>query len=83
MILGVSAMIYPISVNKNTAFREIPLSIGAAMVLAIIANDVMSELSFSSITRIDGLILISLLSFFLYDTFRITDKDKDIAERAY
>src|SRR3989338_8236813 len=39
LILGISAIIYPITTKKNTALKEIPLSLLAIIVLGIMAND--------------------------------------------
>src|SRR3989339_621788 len=81
LILGISAIIYPITAKKNTILKEIPLSLLAAVVLGLMANDMIIDgAGFSSITRIDGFILISFFIIFLYYTFGITKSDKDIVE---
>ena len=81
-ILGISAVIYPITANKNTVLKEIPFSLLAIVVLGIIANDIIIDGQiFSSITRIDGLILISFLIIFLYYIFGITKSVEDIVEK--
>ena len=81
LILGISAIIYPISAKKNTALKEIPLSLLAAVVLGLMANDMIIDgTNFSGITRIDGFILLSFFIIFLYYTFGITKLNKDIVE---
>lgn len=81
LILGISAIIYPITAKKNTVLKEIPLSLLAAIVLGLMANDhIIDGTEFSGITRIDGLILISFFIIFLYYTFGITKSDEDIVE---
>ena len=81
LILGISAIIYPITAKKNTVLKEIPLSLLAAIVLGLMANDLIIDgASFSGITRIDGFILLSFFIIFLYYTFGITKSDKDIVE---
>src|SRR3989339_424175 len=81
LILGISAIIYPITANKNTVLKEIPLSLLAAVVLGLMANDmIIDRAGFSGITRIDGLILLSFFIIFLYYIFGITKSDKDIVE---
>lgn len=63
LILGVSSIIYPLTVGTGTVWKEIPLSLLAALLLGILANDqLIDKASFSSITRIDGLVF---LSFFI------------------
>ena len=81
LILGISAIIYPITAKKNTVLKEIPLSLLAAIVLGLMANDMIIDgASFSGITRIDGFIFLSFFIIFLYYTFGITKSDKDIVE---
>jgi len=71
-ILGVSSIIYPLSVTKGTVWKEIPLSLLAAIVLALMANDHLIENSnFSSLTRIDGLIFLCFFTIFLYYSYSI------------
>lgn len=72
LILGVSAMIYPIATKKNTVWKEIPMSVLAVVVLAFMAHDVLIDGAASSaVTRIDGLVLLSFFVIFLYYTFGI------------
>jgi len=79
LILGISAIIYPITAKKNTVLKEIPLSLLAAVVLGLMANDMIIDgAAFSGITRIDGFILLSFFIIFLYYTFGITKSDTDI-----
>ena len=81
LILGISAIIYPITAKKNTVLKEIPLSLLAAVVLGLMANDVIiDKAGFSGITRIDGFILLAFFIIFLYYTFGITKSDEDIVE---
>lgn len=64
LILGVSAIIYPIAAKKNTVLKEIPFSLLAAVVLGFMANDIIFDgANFSGITRIDGFILLSFFKF--------------------
>lgn len=82
LILGIAAIIYPITAKKNTVLKEIPLSLLAIVVLGFMANDrIIDGGIFSGITRIDGLILLSFFIIFLYYTFGITKSDDDIVER--
>jgi cation:H+ antiporter len=69
-ILGVSAIIYPIAVKKNTRWIEIPLSLLSAVVIIILANDhLIDRMPFSRISRIDGMIL--LLFFLIFIGYNI------------
>ncbi|MBW2406915.1 MAG: calcium/sodium antiporter [Deltaproteobacteria bacterium] len=72
LILGVSSIIYPLSVTKGTVWKEIPLSLLAAFILGVMANDHLIDKSdFSSLTRIDGLILLCFFTIFLYYSYGI------------
>lgn len=71
-ILGVSSIIYPLSVTKGTVWKEIPLSLLAAIVLGFMANDhLIDNSNFSSLTRIDGLIFLCFFTIFLYYSYSI------------
>ena len=70
LILGVSAVIYPLTVHRNTTWKEIPFSLLAAVVLALAANDAFLDgTSFSILSRSDGLILLSFFIIFIYYTY--------------
>lgn len=69
-ILGVSAIIYPVSVKSNTIWKEIPLSLLAALVVGICANDIFFDnQTVNQLTRIDGLIMLCFFVIFMYYTF--------------
>lgn len=73
LILGVASIIYPLSVKKNTTFKEIPFSFLAALVLAVLANDVIiDKFNIAILTRSDGITLLSFFAIFLYYVFTIT-----------
>ncbi len=69
LILGVSGLILPLSVTAQTVWREIPMSLLAAAVLAILANDVvLNGETASRLTRSDGMIFLCLFAVFMYYT---------------
>jgi cation:H+ antiporter len=75
LILGVSSMIYPLSVTKGTVWKEIPFSLLAALLLGILANDhLIDKREPSALTRIDGLVFLSFFLIFLYYSFNIAKK---------
>ncbi len=81
LILGISAIIYPIVAKKNTVLKEIPLSLLAIILVGVMANDrIIDGNGFSGLTRIDGIVLLSLLIIFLYYTFGITKSKSDIPD---
>ncbi|MFH1657028.1 MAG: calcium/sodium antiporter [bacterium] len=73
LILGVSAVIYPLAVKKGTVWKEIPLAFLGVIVLAVMANDTLIDGGlWSGLTRIDGFILLSFFIIFLYYVFGIS-----------
>ena len=72
LILGISSVIYPLSVTKGTVWKEIPFSLLAAIVLLFMANDqIIDNAGASGLTRIDGLIFLSFFMIFIYYTYSI------------
>ena len=66
VILGVASVIYPIAVKKNTAWKEIPLSFLAALVVFTVANDILIDhRPTSQISRIDGIIMLLFFTIFI------------------
>lgn len=58
VILGVAAIIYPLSVTRSTIWKEIPLSLLAALVLGVMATR-------GQLDRADAFILLGFFSIFL------------------
>jgi len=69
-ILGVAAIIYPLTVKTNTTWIEIPLCLLSSVVILVVANDMFFEsASESVINRVDGIIL--LLFFIIFIGYNI------------
>jgi len=78
LILGICALIYPLKIKKNTTWKEIPLNMLAAIVLFLMANDILIDKAQNSIlTRIDGLILMIFFIIFMYYTFGLAKAHKE------
>lgn len=74
-ILGISAIIYPLTVKSNTTWIEVPLAFLAALLVIIIANDSLIDRSPESIiSRTDGIILLLFFIIFLAYNFQLTRK---------
>jgi len=81
LILGVSAIIFPLSVGKGTVWKEIPLSLLAAVMVGILANDELIDRGlFSALTRIDGLVFLSFFIIFLYYSFSVARRVDGLEE---
>ncbi|HIJ67690.1 MAG TPA: calcium/sodium antiporter [Planctomycetes bacterium] len=77
LILGISGLIYPLIVTKGTVWKEIPLSLLAAVVLGVLANDKLIDNAESSVlSRIDGLVLLSFFIIFLCYSFTVAGRIK-------
>ena len=73
LILGISAIIYPLAVKKGTIWKEIPFNLLAVFALWLLVNDMMiNRGGLSSLTRTDGAILLLFFVVFLYYTFGIS-----------
>lgn len=74
IILGLSGLILPIKVQTSTAWKEIPISLFASILLLFLLNDfVFSGHTYSS--RIDGLIMLVLFCLFLFYVFKQMKSD--------
>ena len=84
LILGISAIIFPLAVKKGTVFKEIPLSLLAVLALWLMANDILLDgASANVLSMIDGFIFILFFIIFLYYTFGIakaTGKEEKVKE---
>lgn len=78
LILGIAAVIYPLKVGQGTAWKEIPLSLMAAVMVGIFVNDAFLDgSSFSGLTATDGFALLGFFIIFLYYTFGIAKINND------
>lgn len=67
VILGASAALRSLAVGESTVWKEIPLSLLAALMVGILGNDVLLDRAPANVlTRIDGLVLLSFFGLFLY-----------------
>jgi cation:H+ antiporter len=89
LILGISAIIYPLATKENTVWKEIPLSLLAAILVGVMVNDMLIDGgTFSGLTRIDGIVFIAFFIIFLYYTFGISkvsgeNTDLEIKDMSY
>ncbi|OWY23298.1 sodium:calcium antiporter [Sphingobacteriales bacterium UPWRP_1] len=75
-ILGIAGIIYPLSVNRNTVWREIPYSLLAALIVLLVANDVFVDgAAGNRIDRTDGIMLLLFFAAFLYYAYLSTKTD--------
>lgn len=82
MILGLSGVIAPLVVQRNTVRYEIPLSLFAAIILFFMVNDslVGGEGEINQLSRVDSLILLVLFGIFLFYIYRTMRDGADMEE---
>jgi cation:H+ antiporter len=82
LILGVSGIIFPLAVTKGTVWKEIPLSLLAAILVGLLANDYLIDGdNYSTLSRIDGLVLLSFFVIFLFYSASIAGDVSGVAEQ--
>lgn len=79
-ILGLTGLIYPLAVHRDTVSKEIPMSLGLACLLLVLVND--SWLGFGPagrdiLSRMDALILLLTFAGFLYYIYINTKKNPE------
>jgi len=80
-ILGVSGLIYPLVVQRNTVKFEVPISLLAAALMLILVNDnFFSSEAESMLSRLDSILLLVCFGFFLLYVFRSMTKTTDVDE---
>lgn len=78
LILGIAALIYPLKVQKNTTWKEIPMNLIAVIVLLFMANDIFIDKAPKAfLSRIDGLILITFFVLFMDYTISLAKAHKE------
>lgn len=65
MILGIVGLISPIAVQSSTVWKEIPISLFAALLFLVLANNFLGQDELN-ISRTDGAILLLMFFSFLY-----------------
>lgn len=75
VILGLSALIYPIKVESNTVWKEVPFAVLAAVLLLACANDPWLDGSPEAvISRTDGIFFLGFFAIFMYYTVDLLKK---------
>lgn len=82
LILGISAMIFPLKVTQGTIWKEIPLSLLAAVMVFVLASDALIDnAGLGVLTRIDGIVLLAFFAIFLVYVFEISKKNETANEQ--
>jgi len=82
LILGISAMVYPLTVQKNTQYKEIPLVVLAILLIGVTGNDIWFDGGpINVISRADGVVYLFFFIIFMYYTFQIAGAE-DVGDEA-
>lgn len=80
LILGVSALVYPIRVTRGTVWKEIPFSLLSVIALGVMVNGpLINNKGQNILFRSDGLLLLLFFIIFIYYTFSIATKMDDVS----
>lgn len=81
LILGLAATVHPLTVHRNTVWKEIPLSLLSAIVIGLMVSDVLIDrLPRAMVSRVDGAILLCFFCVFLYYTYGIARAGEEKGE---
>lgn len=76
LILGISAIIYPLAVKSSTVRWEIPLALLAAILVYVFGQDVRVDAGiFDALTRSDGVALLAFFVVFMFYIFALVKAD--------
>lgn len=83
-ILGLTAIFFPVAIERKNLKFEIPLCIGVSGVLTLLALNLFSGTP-ASISRLDGILLLSLFALFMWYSFsrdrKQSENTEEIAEQ--
>ena len=81
LILGVTALISPLVIPKTNLRRDIPMNIIATMLLILLGlNQTIFGIGSNTLSRIDGLILLSLFAYYLHTSFKNDSSEEEVEE---
>jgi cation:H+ antiporter len=83
IILGISGIVMPLSIHVDTIRKEIPISLGAAIIMLLLANNFFLSGNYPFLSRVDGLVLgACFIGFLLYIRHSMLKGDTEEASPA-
>ncbi|TCO08875.1 calcium/sodium antiporter [Natronoflexus pectinivorans] len=76
VILGVCGLMMPLSIQKETIRREIPVSLLAVVMLLLFGNDFFISSRTDSVSRLDGIFMLIVFTLFLIYLFHQSKLDR-------
>lgn len=92
LVLGLTAAIYPLRIQKSTVWREIPFGIFSVLILFVVANNFLfDDGNTALLSKFDGLILLLFFVVFVIYLFQATKSRRgfvgkrkiDVKDRGY
>ena len=81
MILGVTAMIAPLTITRSNLKKDIPLNIIVTVILILLGmNGSIFRVGENLLSRIDGIILLAIFAWYMWSSFRSSDSDSESDE---
>lgn len=75
LILGISAIICPLTVKSNTTWMEVPLSFISSLLILVLASDIFLDgRNINEISRTEGIVLLFFFIIFLAYNFNLMKK---------
>ena len=76
MILGVTALIAPLTITRNNLKKDVPLNIIVTLILIVLGmNHTFFGIGEDVISRVDGIILLSIFAWYMWTSFRSDNGD--------
>ncbi|MEH6990970.1 calcium/sodium antiporter [Cytobacillus firmus] len=83
LVVGVTAMIFPLKVESATIRKEIPFTLLATVALMIFISDTyLDSISSNVVSRSDGLVLLLIFAVFMYYLFEVARESRRSTESA-
>lgn len=80
LMLGLTALFYPLAVHKNTVKFEIPIAFIALLLIALFGNEFLVSREIHLIDRVDGIVLLIFFCAFLYYVWKTASASDDEEE---
>ena len=84
IILGISALIYPIKSQKSSRKYEIPWSVFAGLIILVMGTECFGFCGGDAIiSRLDGVVLLLIFSLFMYYTLKMAKNNTENQEEGF
>lgn len=78
LILGVTAIIAPLTITKSNLKKDIPLNIIVTVLLILLGmHSTLFGIGIDQLSRIDGIILLGIFAWYLWSSFKSDNSDAD------